>query len=59
MSKGFAVFMLGLIVALGGVGGVETSLNGLMLLGSTMISLGGCLLMYVGVTLLKMEDYNA
>lgn len=55
MTKGGAVLLLGLLIAFGGAGGVETSLNWIMLLGSSLISLGGCCLMFVGLIMLRME----
>lgn len=54
--KAMFVFILGLLITFGGVGGVETSLNTLMLLGSFLICLGGLLVMFVGVIMLKAKD---
>lgn len=60
MTKGMALVLLGLLITFGGVGGVETSLNTTMLVGSFMISLGGCMLMFVGIVLLGVQgDYHA
>ena len=47
--------IVGLLVALAGVGGVENSLNDLQLIGATLVSLGGCLLMYAGTLLIKIR----
>lgn len=55
MTKGGAVLMLGLLIALGGAGGVETSLNNWQLAGSFFISLGGCCLMFAGLIMLRIE----
>ena len=53
---GTIMFILGLLLAFGGVGGIETSLNNLMLLGAFLVSLGGLLLMWVGVKLLQLTQ---
>ncbi len=50
------LFIVGLVVVLAGVGGVETSLNDWQLAGSVLISLGGLLLMWAGTILVKLEQ---
>ena len=47
--------IVGMLVALAGVGGVENSLNDLQLVGATLVSLGGCLLMWAGTILIKIN----
>jgi hypothetical protein len=51
-------FIAGLLLALGGVGGVEVSADNTTLLQAFVVSLVGCALMQVGISYLK-EDYNA
>jgi hypothetical protein len=58
MTKGGAVLMLGLLIALGGAGGVEHALNNWQVFGSFLISLGGCCLMFAGVIILRIEGEN-
>ena len=50
------LFLLGLLLAFGGVGGIETSLNDWQLAGSFLISLGGLLLMFAGTILMKLQQ---
>jgi uncharacterized membrane protein len=47
--KGILFFIVGLIVTMGGVGGVETSQTNYELFLSSVVSLVGLALMYVGV----------
>jgi hypothetical protein len=42
------VFIAGLILTLGGVGGIETSVNDEQMLGSMLLALLGLLSMYAG-----------
>lgn len=51
--KAFSVFILGLLLALGGVGAVEHSLTDLVLLQGFVVSLAGCAIMAAGVSYLK------
>jgi len=55
MTKGGAVLLLGLLIAFGGVGGVETALNNWQVFGSFFVSLGGCCLMFAGLIMLRIE----
>ena len=55
MTKGGAVLLLGLLIAFGGAGGVETALNNWQVLGSFLVSLGGCCLMFAGIIMLRIE----
>lgn len=48
--KGITFFVLGLILTMGGVGGVEHSLDNLTLLQSTLIAVCGLALMLVGTS---------
>ncbi len=50
MFKGMMFFMIGLILAMGGVGGVETSLSNWVLFQSSVIAFVGIALMAVGVS---------
>jgi glycosyltransferase A (GT-A) superfamily protein (DUF2064 family) len=51
------VFIAGLILALGGVGGVELSTDTPQLLGSTLIACLGLLAMYAAVLGLRNSDF--
>ena len=53
MTRGMLFFMIGLIVTMGGVGGVETSLSNWALLQSSVIAIVGLALMAVGVSLVN------
>lgn len=50
MFKGMMFFMIGLIITMGGVGGVETSQTNWTLLQGTIIAFAGIALMAVGVS---------
>ena len=54
--KAMLIFVLGLLITFGGVGGVETSLNNWQLVGSFLISCGGLLVMFVGAMLLQKNN---
>ena len=56
--KAAMCFMLGLLLALGGVGGVETSADTVTLLQAFAISLVGCAIMQISISYMK-EDYDA
>lgn len=47
-------FIVGLLIAFGGVGAVEQSLTNLALLQGFVVSLAGCAIMYAGIN--KMKD---
>lgn len=51
MRKAFGFFFLGLILAMAGVGGVETSLTNTSLIQSVVVAFLGILIMYVGIIL--------
>lgn len=57
MNRGFFVFMVGVIITLFGVGGVENSLNDTMLLGAVLISLGGLLMAWVGTVMIRHDEW--
>ena len=47
-NQAMFVFIAGLILTLGGVGGIETSVNDEQMLGSMLLALLGLLSMYAG-----------
>ena len=49
------LFIVGLVVCLGGVGTVEQSMTNVVLLQGFIIALVGCVLMQAGVSLIKGE----
>lgn len=49
--------MLGLILTMGGVGGVETSATDADMLGAAVIAIVGLLIMYAGTAALRVSDY--
>jgi hypothetical protein len=51
------VFLAGLLLTLGGVGGVETSVNSDELMGSCVIAILGLLAMYAGMLGLRGANY--
>jgi hypothetical protein len=55
MTKGGAVLLLGLLVAFGGTGGVEQSVDNIQLVASFAVSLLGCCMMFVGLVMLRVE----
>ena len=55
---GMTFFILGLIMTLGGVGGVETSLDNQALLQSAIIAMLGLALMSVGVIQGQTRNWN-
>lgn len=55
MRKAFGFFFLGLITAMAGVGGVETSLTNTALIQSVVVAFLGILIMYVGIILVGRE----
>lgn len=55
MRKAFGFFFLGLITAMAGVGGVETSLTNTSLIQSVVVAFLGILIMYVGIILVGRE----
>jgi len=57
MKRGMFVFIVGLIVTMFGVGGVENSLNDTMLLGAVLISLGGLLIAWVGTVMIRHDEW--
>ena len=57
MTKGMFIFIVGLIVTMFGVGGIENSLNDVMLLGAVLISLGGCLIAWVGTVMIRHDEW--
>ena len=56
MAKGMIWFVLGLILAMGGVGGVETSLTNLALVQGALLALAGIGLMALGVSYVHEEQ---
>jgi len=59
MSKGSAMFLViaGLLLALGGVGGVETSVDNEQMMGSMLLAILGLLSMYAGTLGLRNADF--
>ena len=55
MTKGFLFFILGLLLAMGGVGGVETSITNTALLQSAIVAFLGICIMYVGILFVGRE----
>lgn len=53
MNKGLFVFATGLILTLGGVGGVEQSIEDVELYTAVFISALGLMIMYVGSKIVK------
>ena len=53
----FAVFMLGLLMTMFGVGGVENSITDLELMSAVAVSALGLLIMYVGTLGMNVSDY--
>ena len=47
-NQAMFVFIAGLLLTLGGVGGIETSVNDEQMLGSMLLSILGLLSMYAG-----------
>ena len=56
MRKAFGFFFLGLILAMAGVGGVETSLTNTALIQSVGVAFLDILIMYVGIILVGRES---
>ena len=56
-STAFGLFLFGLVLTLGGVGGVEASVENVALLQSLAVSIVGMALMYCGVTALNVSSY--
>ncbi len=56
-NTAFALFILGLILTMFGVGGVENSLTDLQLLSSIAVSAVGLLIMYVGTLGVRNGSY--
>lgn len=56
-NTAFGLFIVGLIMCLGGVGGVETSTTTLALIQSTVIAIVGLAVMYCGTTALNVSNY--
>lgn len=54
--KGILFFILGLVITMGGVGGVETSISNLALLQSTLVAIAGLAIMAVGVSYVHEEQ---
>ena len=59
MSKGSAMFLViaGLLLALGGVGGVETSIDNEQMMASMLLAILGLLSMYAGTLGLRNADF--
>ena len=58
MVKGMMWFMIGLILAMGGVGGVETSLSNWALFQGTVTAIVGLAFMAVGVSYVNDAERN-
>jgi hypothetical protein len=56
MKSGFFLYVVGLIMTMGGVGGVEQSLDNLSLVGAGLIALLGLAVMYCGVMMIKINE---
>lgn len=56
--KGILFFILGLILTMGGVGGVENSITNTQLLQSTAAAFLGLCLMYVSVMVAQTRDWS-
>ena len=59
MMKGMLFFAIGLIVTMGGVGGVETSLTNWTLFQATVIVVSGLALMLVGLSYVNEAEHQA
>ena len=59
MMKGMLFFAIGLIVTMGGVGGVETSLTNWTLFQATVIAVSGLALMLVGLSYVNEAEHQA
>jgi uncharacterized membrane protein HdeD (DUF308 family) len=59
MGKNSAYFLIiaGLIITMGGVGGIETSVNDEQMLGSAIFAILGLLTMYAGSLGLRNADF--
>ena len=59
MGKNSAVFLIisGLIITLGGVGGIETSINDEQMLSSAIFAILGLLTMYAGLLGIRNADF--
>jgi hypothetical protein len=51
------IAMFGLLLTMGGVGGIEQSVDTEALVGSVAVSIVGLLMMYCGVIALRISDY--
>jgi len=59
MGKNSAIFLIiaGLIITLGGVGGIETSINDEQMLSSAVFAILGLLTMYAGLLGIRNADF--
>ncbi len=55
-NTAFGLFIVGLLMCIGGVGGVEHSLDNIALVQSLAIAVVGLCVMYCGVTALKVSE---
>jgi hypothetical protein len=51
------ITMFGLLLTMGGVGGIEQSLDNEALVSSMLVSIVGLLMMYCGVIALRVSEY--
>lgn len=56
-NTAFGLFILGLLLALGGVGGIEHSLSDQALFGGLAVAALGLMIMYAGVLALNVSTY--
>ena len=56
MKSGFFCFIVGLLLTLGGVGGVEQSVADSEFYSALLVSVVGLLIMWAGTTMLKRAD---
>lgn len=52
----FFLFIVGLLMALGGVGGVENSITDMDFVGALAIACLGCAVMWCGVMMMKIRE---
>ncbi len=57
MNRGFFIFIVGIIVTMFGVGGIENSLNDVMLIGAALVSMGGLLIAWVGTVMIRHDEW--
>jgi len=56
-NRAMIITMLGLLITMGGVGGIEQSVTNEALVGSLLVSVVGIMTMYCGTIALRVADY--